>query len=203
MIRAARYFGPVLLAIAIAAAAAGCGDSGSPKFGGDAPALEETYGSCTFCHKGLSTFMFDRGGHGSLDVKCQLCHEDLLPGDPGPGHRSIPACADCHSRQETHGDLDTGTMQECLVCHNPHGSTNLFVVRTRIDTPGGETAEVEFTNLDGQSDGGFTSASDPGSGLCEVCHTQTRYYRNDGTGGNHFTLTCFTCHPHTQGFRPQ
>lgn len=203
MVRAADSFGAVLLAVAIAAAAAGCGDSGSPKYGGDAPAVEETYGSCAFCHKGLSTFMFEQGGHGSLDVKCEFCHEELLPDDPGPGHRSIPACADCHSRQETHGgDPQAGTMQECLVCHNPHGSSNLRLVRSLIDTPSGDTAEVEFTNEEGQSDGGFTSASDPGTGLCEVCHTRTRHYRSDGSGTPHFTITCTTCHEHAEGFSP-
>ena len=88
------------------------------------------------------------------------------------------------------------------MCHDPHGSSNLRLVRSLIDTTFDGVAEVEFTNEEGQGDGGFTSASDPGSGLCEVCHTRTRYYPNDGSGAEHFTFTCTACHEHTRGFRP-
>jgi hypothetical protein len=59
---------------------------------------------------------------------------------------------------------------------------------------------VRFQNLRGSDDAGFTSATAPGAGLCEVCHTTTRYFRGDGTGDPHFVFPCFTCHPHALGF---
>ncbi len=38
-------------------------------------------------------------------------------------------------------------------------------------------------------------------GVCEVCHTQTKYHKNDGSGASHYaTMNCISCHPHTGGF---
>lgn len=172
-------------------------------FDQELPPARETYGTCAVCHSGLANHMFDTGGHGSLRVKCERCHKQQLDIDAGPGHRSIPACADCHRDQMTHEDPEAGTKSECLVCHTPHGSVNLFLVRTRILTPEESTVPIVFDNLDGLADGSFASVSDPGTGVCEVCHTTTRYYRNDGTGEEHFPFTCFTCHPHDDGFAPR
>ena len=41
------------------------------------------------------------------------------------------------------------------------------------------------------------------NGVCEVCHTQTTYHRNDASGDHiHFAATnCVSCHPHTEGFK--
>jgi hypothetical protein len=77
------------------------------------------------------------------------------------------------------------------------------LVRERIVTPDDTASPIDFTNLDGLADGSFASVSEPGSGLCEVCHSTTRYYRNDGTGEDHFPFTCFTCHSHGDGFAPR
>lgn len=41
------------------------------------------------------------------------------------------------------------------------------------------------------------------TGICQVCHTQTKYWRNDGSRANHFNgESCVTCHEHELGFRP-
>jgi hypothetical protein len=68
---------------------------------------------------------------------------------------------------------------------------------------GGCAATIVFDNLRGRADGSFASASHPGTGLCETCHTTTRYYRSDGLGEPHFELPCHPCHPHTIGFLPE
>ena len=40
-------------------------------------------------------------------------------------------------------------------------------------------------------------------GVCQVCHTQTKYWRNDGTLAVHFSgENCIICHEHELGFRP-
>lgn len=186
----------------VAALLAGCGGSVT-EFDQQLPPARETYGACAVCHSGLANHMFDNGGHGSLRIKCERCHEQLLEIDAGPAHRSIPACADCHRQQVTHQDPEAGTEAECLVCHTPHGSANLYLVRERIVTPDDTVSPIEFTNLEGLEDGSFASVSEPGSGLCEVCHSTTRYFRSDGTGEEHFPFTCFTCHPHSDGFAPR
>lgn len=181
---------------------AGCGDSGSKQYSGSAPTAQEVYGPCAQCHDGTAERMLARGGHHDLSIKCDTCHEDLRPNDPGPGHRSIPACADCHSEQATHHDTATAA-EQCLTCHTPHGSTNLLLVRQRLTVPGGTRKEVSFTNLSGKANGSFASVSSPGTGVCEICHTNTRYFRSDGSGAPHFDFPCQTCHSHSNGFTPR
>jgi len=56
-----------------------------------------------------------------------------------------------------------------------------------------------FTNTGTNSfaDGTSTQA------VCEVCHTQTKYHKNDGTGTSHNNgALCTTCHLHKDGFKP-
>jgi predicted CXXCH cytochrome family protein len=196
-----RRYGPVVLLLILSTAC----DKGAPQYSGSTPADDPVavYGECAYCHTGIAANLVDTGGHANLSIKCQACHDDLMPDDPGPGHATIPACADCHSEQQTHFDPAAGTAGECQVCHTPHGSPNLVLINTAIRTPEDTTAPIVFTNLEGLADGSFASASDPGTGICEVCHVDTLYYRSDGTGEPHFTFPCYTCHPHSGGFAPE
>ena len=61
------------------------------------------------------------------------------------------------------------------------------------------SASVKFfraTGPDSFADGVSTEA------ICEVCHTQTTYHKNDGTGAEHNPATkCTECHLHTEGFK--
>lgn len=194
----------LLLALLLAA----CSDKGSEKFSGNASDAVATYGSCAFCHDGLAARMTERGGHKTTALKCQTCHLEQMPGDVGPQHRSIPACANCHPTQQTHpGALASGSCMEeldCSGCHTPHGSTNLALVRTRIETPDCEIKPITFTNRAGRADGSFASLTTPGTGVCEVCHSSTAFYRSDGGGAPHFTTTCSSevCHSHARSFVP-
>ena len=193
----------ISLSLAVMALIVGCGTDGAPQYAGGPPTVDAAYGQCAFCHKELATRMFLLGGHATLSINCERCHvDDLTPGVVGPGHRSVPACVDCHTEQKTHMDPAAGTPQECLVCHNPHGSPNLFLVDEQITDPFLVVHDVVFTNLGGKEDGSFASVSRPGTGLCEICHTTTAHYRSDGTGSAHFTNTCTVCHTHRAAFAP-
>lgn len=193
----------VLAALAAVAWLAACGTDGAPQYGGEPPPIDQIYGQCTFCHNDVAVPMYATGGHGGFRVTCVRCHnQDLTPGQVGPDHRSVPACANCHKKQQTHMDPAAGTPQQCLVCHTPHGSPNLYLVNTEITVPDGNIVGIDFTNLLGKADGSFASASDPGTGLCEVCHSTTTVYNDTGTGAPHFTYNCVVCHNHDAAFAP-
>jgi predicted CXXCH cytochrome family protein len=182
--------------------AAGCSKDGATQYVGGPPLAEATYGQCAFCHKPLATHMAETGGHSSLQLKCETCHADQQPGEFGPGHRAVPACADCHDGQLPHHDPAAGTPKECTKCHTPHGSSNLSLVRESIEINPGDFRLLTFTNRMGLADGSYASASQPGTGVCEVCHATTTVYRNDGAGAPHFTTTCVDCHEHSRAFAP-
>jgi predicted CXXCH cytochrome family protein len=136
-----------------------------------------------------------------FDQPCTLCHDDQAAVAAG---FELPTCngISCHPSNVTHGTNDpaAGTPRECLVCHTAHQSSNLFLVREEIDAATGMLRAVLFTNQTGLADGSYASASQPGSGVCEICHTSTEFYRADGTGAPHFTFTCTSCHEHSNGF---
>ena len=163
---------------------------------------EAIFGQCGFCHNATTVNALASSGHGSLSLVCENCHTVLRPNDYGPGHETAPRCAECHTQQHTHEDPAVGTVRECTSCHTPHGSTNIFLFNEQILTPSGTTRTVVFNNILGLADGSFASVSHPGTGVCETCHTRTKFYRSDGTGQAHFPYPCFTCHPHAAGFSP-
>lgn len=155
-------------------------------------------GNCGLCHEAEAA-RFELPSEHAERFACSGCHAEVSPA-PGPGHRAIAACADCHDTA-THAPGGTGF--PCTQCHEPHGTTNLDLVVDTLETVQGPFVPIRFDNLQGKADGSFASASAPGTGICEVCHTTTAYYRADGGGAAHFTLSCLPCHRHSQGFAPE
>ena len=101
-------------------------------------------------------------------------------------------------------------VEDCTVCHYGLGgpseaslckdSANLKMVREEIETPFSGTKQVVFT-------GPYVRGEEPYDGVCEVCHTGTKYYRNDGGCPNppcdqndmhpdYGSGTCISCHHH-------
>jgi hypothetical protein len=57
---------------------------------------------------------------------------------------------------------------------------------------------VKFFDPEGV--GSFADGNGTYNGVCEVCHTQTMYHRNNGTDARHFaTSKCIPCHTHING----
>jgi hypothetical protein len=55
--------------------------------------------------------------------------------------------------------------------------------------------------FDPEGENSFADGDEVYNGVCEVCHTKTKYYRNDGSGAEHYTgNTCRDCHNHLDEF---
>ncbi|HLB25574.1 MAG TPA: hypothetical protein VJM83_04530, partial [Nitrospirota bacterium] len=107
-------------------------------------------------------------------------------------------CADCHTETTHRGG-------NCLTCHETHGRLNAKTVRAKVRTPDHSERDVSFRGYTGAHS--FADGDGARDGICEVCHTQTMYYRQDGTGfANHSGgvnqdgKDCTACHSHANGF---
>jgi predicted CXXCH cytochrome family protein len=157
--------------------------------------------SCPICHPGETARLAKPNlHHDKFAGTCSSCHAEARS-EPGPGHRATAACADCHAAARVATHVPPGVAIACTQCHEPHGTDNIRLLRDAITVAGSEQP-LRFDNLGGRADGSFASASAPGTGLCELCHTRTQFYRADGSGTAHYTTRCNLCHPHDAGFAP-
>jgi DmsE family decaheme c-type cytochrome len=131
--------------------------------------------TCLSCHTRGPHALWDGSAHDSRNLACSACHsvhspksaESQLKADTQMG-----LCQTCHQQQAakmrraSHMPVVEGKM-ECSTCHNPHGSTNVKLLRV----------------------GNWVNES------CVSCHTEKRgpfLHEHAGTRDN-----CTTCHdPH-------
>jgi len=75
------------------------------------------------------------------------------------------------------------------------------LVESTINTPNSGTRPVTFFNSTGTNS--FADGDGTYDGICEACHTQTVYHRNNASGDHtHNTgLKCTVCHKHVDGFK--
>ncbi len=155
--------------------------------------------------------LYVKGGR----VECMTCHgvhgTDSGGANDGEGDGMLlraandeTLCMACHT--EHIGHTPTGDWQPaCGDCHDIHDPANMnlalvgaLVYNRTLD----EDKPVVFTARSGPNS---FADGDPAAidGICEVCHTATRYHREDGTGmPHHAGATCTDCHPHGAGFLP-
>jgi predicted CxxxxCH...CXXCH cytochrome family protein len=126
---------------------------------------------------------------------------------------SSQLCSDCHTLK-THSSETTSNRRgtwslACRDCHTPHSTTNLGLVRTQI-TPPSYTAEqaplnVKFWSRVEGVEGG--AANTDYNGVCQVCHTQTKFYTQtqyftpEGGSAHETGSNCLGCHDHRQGLK--
>jgi predicted CXXCH cytochrome family protein len=96
------------------------------------------------------------------------------------------------------------------------GNTNFAIVygklvKGQISTPNSGLKPVKFfrNKNDGPNLNSFADGDPACDGVCEVCHTQTDHFRNDGNGpdqlhtnidGGQAGKDCIDCHKHEDGF---
>jgi trimeric autotransporter adhesin len=192
---------------------------------GAAPAWNSaTRLDCTSCHAATPAVLpngvaapykanFALSGHGQYPAsnQCTVCHDPNsrhISGSLGSYTRlrllnDNNLCASCHNtatvgiafrNMSTHVTPD-GRALGCRDCHDPHGSSNLSMIRSQIN---GVT--IVFTDK-------INAFIDPvtNRGLCQVCHTLTAHYRAGVAETGHFTSGCLNCHSHNSAggaFRP-
>jgi predicted CxxxxCH...CXXCH cytochrome family protein len=153
-----------------------------------------------------------------------------LTGSAGDGNllvrdNSSQLCADCHGGVKTHSTETTTTTYgswstNCRDCHTPHTTTNVGLVRQTISAPqraAGAPTDKPVVLLDrnaafttGATKSGF--ANDATTGVCQVCHTATKFYLTTGldrdgstsgnpTTGHYYNQNCRGCHDHKKGLK--
>jgi DmsE family decaheme c-type cytochrome len=185
---------------------------------------------CTTCHNRGEHALWEGSQHESRDVSCVTCHsvhsfkseEKQLK-----AANQIQLCATCHRDKAAkldrsgHMPVREGKL-ECTSCHNPHGTTNVRLLRV-----GDSTAET-CTSCHAEKRGPFlwehppardgcVSCHDPhGSSnermlvarppiLCQRCHVATRHpstIYDEGlirTSARVYARSCVTCHAAIHG----
>ncbi len=142
-------------------------------------------------------------------ITCDDCHVPFgTAPNPAPDNWiTINICWGCHAEsgmaqfQNVHTVADT---MWCQDCHNPHQHQDVFpqwFIYDPIDTPNSGRKEVAFQ---GATDfiHGNPGVNEPYDGICEVCHTQTDFHRNNASGdhAHNASTDCLQCHHHENGF---
>lgn len=139
----------------------------------------------------LGHFKDLNSGIGGSIENCNKCH-DFLDGIYGGG--------DPYGIPTNPPPPDPGFNLRWLKTEITFCSTSTGVAcLTNEDCPSGETCSlsrtVDFTTFEGTS--GALANTDSPDGACQVCHTATSYWKNDGSGNTHYAgNNCLACHPH-------
>jgi predicted CxxxxCH...CXXCH cytochrome family protein len=175
--------------------------------------------NCTDCHAATPSTLpnglaapykgnFTTTGHGQFAAsnQCTTCHDANsahIAGSLGVNMRLLLAndntlCSSCHNGttapQESTHVLDknaTPTPSLCKSCHDVHGTTNVYMIRTTINS-----VAISFTN----TSTAFVQTAAPYQGLCQVCHTLTNHYKAGQALDGHPTRNCLGCHRHNAAY---
>ncbi len=152
----------------------------------------------------LPDWKYDRGylnDANNMDAFCTSCHESPSTGDPIGAGTYVPVDVNLVNDSSPNADgqihdsfvatdwanaLHYGKLT-CTACHDPHGSSNAFMLREDpIDPITGATATVtDFGALDTAADRDALQA------FCTTCHASWAPHNTD--------QLCTTCHEHGNG----
>jgi len=167
----------------------------------------------------VTIFATDNAGGGSMSTQLGLSIVVRNSGTRAAGAGNLlrrstggQLCMDCHALP-SHNSQVTSTKygswaMNCMDCHQPHETANVSLFREVVSTPNSGLKNVDFRRsvdtslaVAGSAAQGYANTASPGNGPCEVCHTKTTQFNNDGSGaGTHFTYACTGCHTHETGF---
>jgi predicted CxxxxCH...CXXCH cytochrome family protein len=141
-------------------------------------------------------------GHGKTGIAqaCTACHDNTarhITGTLGDDTRLLSAlgtgnaaCAYCHNDPAKVANVDkritqvhVGTANACGVCHDPHGTGNSNMLNGTLNSIAVSFSGSNFVNAQG-------------TGVCQACHTNTAYYKQNVAETNHPDTNCLECHTH-------
>jgi DmsE family decaheme c-type cytochrome len=103
----------------------------------DRIASRDASATCLSCHTRSTHALWQGSTHDARNLSCVTCHSVHAPESPSAQLKAateVDLCATCHRVQTlkikrvSHMPLPEGKMQ-CSSCHNPHGSTNVRLLR--------------------------------------------------------------------------
>lgn len=93
--------------------------------------------TCLSCHTRGAHALWEGSAHDARNMSCASCHSAHTPASPEHQLKTrtqTDLCASCHRQQAakmrraSHMPVAEGRM-ECATCHNPHGATNVKLLR--------------------------------------------------------------------------
>lgn len=169
---------------------------------------------CYYCHNMHGAPGFTLLANAQVEALCLTCH--------GPGGISTRK-AEVH-QNEARSSYPAFRIT-CRQCHDPHDNLPNWMNGINIELVGGVTSSLgkaqivtvnsgtRFVTFESRgSDAGqptlhsFADADEDGNGyydgICETCHTLTKFHRNNSSGGHSHNTgrTCPDCHLHANYF---
>jgi DmsE family decaheme c-type cytochrome len=127
--------------------------------------------TCATCHNRSTHALWSGSQHDTRNVGCVTCHS--VHASKGPNQIKAPSqpllCASCHRDKVAkldrsgHMPVREGKMQ-CTTCHNPHGATNVKLLRR-----GDSVAEL-CTSCHADKRGPYLWEHAPSRDGCTTCH---------------------------------
>ena len=155
---------------------------------------QEASAVCTTCHKRASHALWDGSQHDQRNLGCITCHSVHSPkGEPQLKARNqIELCSTCHrgtvnkQYRFNHMPVREGALM-CSSCHNPHGSTNVRLLRA------GTTIDESCTSCHADKRGPYLWEHAPVSESCITCH-DPHGSNNDRMLVSKLPFLCQRCH---------
>ncbi|MEW6486885.1 MAG: CxxxxCH/CxxCH domain-containing protein, partial [Thermodesulfobacteriota bacterium] len=162
---------------------------------------------CAVCHDEAKTHVShalddqDRlVGALTAQTACADCH---APGQSAPGPvlgRDATVEASAHASSVTGRYAGNPAYNySCVVCHEPHGTSNVAMIKTTIVDGMGASA----TNVTLLAETGLDPTSAADDGVCDRCHADAaQAHANTTLPNNHnWGAACLSCHDHKESFR--
>lgn len=154
---------------------------------------------CVTCHNRSEHSQWAGGKHDARNMSCVTCHSvHAAKSERGQLKTATQqeTCVQCHKTQvskvhrSSHMPVTEGKM-ECSTCHNPHGSTNVKMLKE------GNSINESCSTCHAEKRGPFLWEHAPGRESCVTCH--------DAHGSNNERMLvakgpmlCQRCHVHSR-----